>query len=80
MGLAGNLTVMHTRISEALTDSFNAASLGFGYTFSVTIPAKRIDFIDADQMLKPQSYQAIAGGPSDHCMVIVELEPSYSKQ
>jgi endonuclease/exonuclease/phosphatase (EEP) superfamily protein YafD len=55
-------------------DAFIARGLGFGYTFSTTLPLWRIDYIWASRDFRVLSCKTFGDKPSDHRGVCAELE------
>ena len=58
---------------EVLTDTFEAAGEGDGYTFPVPDPVRRIDYIFASPDIRVLDSRVIEGEGSDHYAVLSTL-------
>lgn len=61
------------RLREVLTDTFEAAGEGDGYTFPVPDPVRRIDYIFASPDIRVLDSRVIEGEGSDHYAVLSTL-------
>ena len=61
------------RLREVLTDTFEAAGTGDGYTFPAPDPVRRIDYIFASPDIRVLDSRVIEGEGSDHYAVLSTL-------